>query len=83
LCGTPRFSLRDPDPAAALDRLDLTWRPGDPLLTVLRRVPLVGGILPAPHVIRWDVVAVYRVYLRVERPCGGACYEAVLLDAAP
>jgi hypothetical protein len=79
----PRSSLRDPDPATAHDRLDLTWGPGDSLLSVLRRVPLLGAILPAPHVIRWNVIADYRVHLRVERPCGCACYEAVSLDATP
>lgn len=83
LCGIPRFSLRDPGPAAALNRLDLTWGPGDPLLAVLRRVPLLGAILPAQQVIRWEAVAVYRVRFRVERHCGDACYEALLLDAAP
>jgi hypothetical protein len=83
LCGPPRFGLRDPAPAATREQLDLTWAGGTPLLTFLRRVPLVGTIVPAPQVIRWDALAVYRVQLRIEHPCSVTCAEAVLLDAVP
>jgi hypothetical protein len=82
LCGSPRFGLRDSDPAARREQLDLTWAGGTSLLSFLRRVPLLGAMVPAPQVIRWDAPAVYRVQLRIERPCSDACGEAVLLDAA-
>jgi hypothetical protein len=52
----------------------------------VRRVPLLGGLLPAPQAVAWGWVATYRVELRAlaEGPCGGSgCYAAVLLDAAP
>ena len=85
LCGAPRFALNDPDPAAAPLGLALAWARSDSLLTVLRRVPFLGSIVPAPQAIRWDVVAVYRVRFRAlaGTPCGSGCYEAVVLDAAP
>jgi hypothetical protein len=58
----------------------------DPLLAVVRRVPLMGGLLPAPQELDWGEVATYQVELRAtpDGPCGdGACYEALVLDAAP
>jgi hypothetical protein len=82
LCSSPRFGLRDPDPAATRKQLDLTWADCTPLLSFLRHMPLLGTMVPAPQVIRWDAPAVYRVQLRIERPCSVACGEAVLLDAA-
>jgi hypothetical protein len=82
-CGPPRFMLRDPDPRAAATRLDLTWTDGDSLPAVLRGLPMLGLIFPAPQAIQWDRVAVYRVQLRIEHPCSVACDEAVLLDAMP
>jgi hypothetical protein len=57
-----------------------------PLLLALRRLPPLGGLLPAPQAVDWGEVATYRVELRAMpgEPCGAAtCYEAVLLDAAP
>jgi hypothetical protein len=81
LCGPLRFMLSDPDPAARW--LDLTWTDGGPVLALLRRVPLLRSVVPAPQAIRWGAVAVYRIQLQVERPCGAACYAVVLLDAAP
>jgi hypothetical protein len=55
-------------------------------LAWLRRVPVLGTLLPAPQVLHWGVVATYRVRLRAipESSCGSVvCFEAVLLDSAP
>jgi hypothetical protein len=63
----------------------LAWATPDPLLAVVRRVPLLSGLLPAPEAVNWGTVATYRVQLRVmpDKPCGDTtCYEAMLLDAA-
>jgi hypothetical protein len=65
--------------------LPLAWGRQDSVLAVLRRVPLLSGLLPALQAVRWEEVATYRVELRTMpgEPCGtAACYEAVLLDAA-
>jgi hypothetical protein len=87
LCSTPRYSLRDPDPRALSDQLALTLGAGDPLLTSLRREPLLGAILPAAQAVVWGAVATYRVQLRTPADAGSCdalpCVEAVLLDATP
>jgi hypothetical protein len=81
LCPPPQFSQGDPNPAAAGDQLGLTWAcaGASPFLTSPRRIPLIGDLVPAPHVAQWDASAVYRVQLQVECPCGRACFEALLL----
>jgi hypothetical protein len=64
----------------------LAWVDPDPLLTFVRWVPLLGGLLPARQVVDWGEVATYRVELRAvtDVPCSAStCYEAMLLDAAP
>jgi hypothetical protein len=38
------------------------WEP-DPLLAALRRLPLAGGLVPAPQAARWGALATYRVRL--------------------
>jgi hypothetical protein len=65
--------------------LPLAWRPQGPLLAVLRGMPLVGELVPAPRVVDWEAPATYRVQLRAldDATCGTRCYEGVLLDAAP
>jgi hypothetical protein len=66
--------------------LPLTWRPQSPLLAFLRRVPLLGGIVPARQGVGWMAPATYRVQLRPVPAisCGYLpCYQALLLDAAP
>ena len=71
---------------AAIDPLPVVHGGLDPVLGRLRRLPLLGTLLPAPQVLRWGAVATYRVRLRAipQSICGtGVCYEAVLLDAAP
>ena len=55
-------------------------------LAFLRRLPLVGRVVPPPQVVRWGIPAVYRVQLQPANRsvCGSSpCYEAVLEDAAP
>jgi hypothetical protein len=77
--------LSDPDLEVASEPL-LAWAAPDPLLAFVRRVPLLGGPLPAPQAVDWWEVATYRVELRAiaDGPCGaGTCYVAVVLDAAP
>jgi hypothetical protein len=77
--------LRDPGLGGASERLPLVWGTQGSTLAFLRRVPLLGGLAPAPQVIQWDALATYRVKLRATagESCGAAtCYEA-LLDIAP
>ena len=86
-CIDPRPALFD---AASQPRLALLLLPegaAAPLRAWLRRLPLVGSLVPAPPAPRWDAPAVYRIQLRA-RPCSPAppvpqpqCYEALLLDA--
>lgn len=66
--------------------LALLWGSPDPLLSLLRQLPLVGRYAPRPQAPRWDAPTVYRV--RIERVTGAgcalpACYALLLLDAAP
>jgi hypothetical protein len=62
----------------------LTWAAPDPLLTLVRRLPLAGQVLSPPQVVRWWVVATYRVRLAAlpANACPAPpCFGAVLLDA--
>lgn len=71
---------------AAIEPLPMVHGGLDPFVGRLRRLPLLDALLPAPQVLRWGAVATYWVRLRAVAAsiCGtGACYEAVLLDAAP
>jgi hypothetical protein len=65
--------------------LPLVSARSDPLLTVVRHLPLVRSVAAPPQVVHWGQVAVYRVQLRTLADASGgrASYEAVLLDAAP
>lgn len=68
------------------DGLALRWAAPDRLLSALRRLPLIGGLVPPPQVTRWDTPAIYRVQLRAlprPVPSGQPWAAAVLLDAAP
>jgi hypothetical protein len=76
-------SLFDRDGASMLHVAG--WEP-DPLLAALRRLPLVGGLVPGPQVARGGVLATYRVRLLAApaATCDAVpCYQAMLLDAAP
>jgi hypothetical protein len=85
LCAPPRVILTDPYPSPAVVPLSLAPARPDPLLTVVRHLPLVSTVLPPPQVIHWEQVAVYRVQLRppADTSGGSDSYEALLLDAAP
>jgi hypothetical protein len=78
--------LDDPDAGSWIEPLLLVWKDPNPALTIMRRVPLLGSLLPAPQELDWGTVATYRVQLRAvtRGPCSAAtCYEALVLDAAP
>jgi hypothetical protein len=85
LCAPPRVSLTDPGPMLAGVALPLLSARRDPLLTVVRHLPLLRSIATPPQVVHWGQVAVYRVQVRrrADTSGGHASYEAVLLDAAP
>jgi hypothetical protein len=81
----PAPSLVAVDAAAPVDPLPLAWAGVDPLRAYLRRLPVLGSLAPQAQAVRWGVVAVYRIQLRVA-PASSCpdppCYEAVLPDAA-
>jgi hypothetical protein len=81
LCGSTRYRLSDPDTAAVW--LDLIWTGAGPVSTFLRHVPLVRLFVPVSQQIQWDMIAVYRVQLRVDQPCNSTCYQAQLLNVVP
>jgi hypothetical protein len=55
----------------------------DAVPAFLRRLPLVGTVVPAPEVLQWYTIATYHVHLQIEQLCPSTCYTAVLLDTAP
>jgi hypothetical protein len=66
--------------------LPLAYGAPNPLLAYLRGVPMLGSLVPPPQLLRWGVMATYRVQLRTASAGSCAylrCYEAVLLDTAP
>jgi hypothetical protein len=79
-------TLSDPDSPDFAQPLPLTPVPSEPLLSMWRRLPVIGSLMPAPQALRWDRLAVYRIVLHAA-PCGPAmrppCYGALLLDAVP
>jgi hypothetical protein len=90
VAGEPAYhpipSLVDTDAAATVAPLPLVWTGLDPLRAYLRRLPVLGRLVPRAQAVRWGEGAVYRIQLRAapanscpDRPC----YEALLLDAAP
>jgi hypothetical protein len=69
----------------AIDPLPLVHVGSPPLVALLRRLPILGGLSPAPQVLRWGAIAIYRVRLHAipTSICGaGVCYEGLLLDTA-
>jgi hypothetical protein len=70
---------------AAGDPLTLVRGEQPPGPALLRSLPLLGSLLPAPQSLHWGAVATYRVQLQAvaASSCGtGKCFEA-LLDTAP
>ena len=66
--------------------LPITHAGLDPMRSIVRRIPLLGRLAPAPQELQWGVVATYQVQLAFvpNSMCGvGACAEARLLDSAP
>jgi hypothetical protein len=85
-CAGWRPVLVDPDDTALDPPLPLVTESSTPLLGLLRRLPLVGRLLPVQRLV-WERPEVYRVRLlraRTPRSClASSCYQALLLDAAP
>lgn len=89
-CGASRMALIDPHARAdsgsgsIAQPLPLAWGKPPALLAFLRRVPLVGQLLPRPQIVHLGVPAVYRIQVRPTACVLSAdppCYEALLLDA--
>jgi hypothetical protein len=84
-CAGWRPVLVDPDDTALDPPLPLVTGSRTPLLGLLRRLPLVGGLLPVQRLV-WERPQAYRVRLlraRTPRSClASSCYQALLLDAA-
>jgi hypothetical protein len=85
-CPAAPFRLAAVSDAATNDGLLLRLGTGNRLVTALRRLPLLGTLLPEPQVLYGEEAATYRVQIRAA-PAGSClfppCYEALLLDAAP
>jgi hypothetical protein len=78
-----RIALVAPRQADGTLPLYLQWGSADPLLSSLRRLPLVGRLAPRPQQSQWGTLAIYRIQLH-GRPSGlPGGDDAVLLDAAP
>jgi hypothetical protein len=78
-------ALGDADATRPDSTLPLSMGPPNSLLALLRRLPLVGRLVPAPQLLRWGRPAVYRIQVRDTAgtsPKGTRHYEAVLLDPA-
>ena len=77
--------LVDQPTASWLRGLPVQLGTQNPQLAFLRRLPLVGRVVPPPQVVHWGIPAVYRVQVQATQQsvCGRSpCYEAVLEDAA-
>jgi hypothetical protein len=79
-------ALVDADATGPGSFLPLSMGPANPLLALLRRLPLVGRFVPGPQLLRWGRPAIYRVQVQDAAgtsPNGTRRYAAVLLDPAP
>src|SRR5258708_6514248 len=56
--GLPR-RLVDPNETDTVDPLPLIWSSRDPMWALLRHVPWLGPLVPAPQILHWDIVATY------------------------
>jgi hypothetical protein len=86
-CQTWGPTLTDPGGAYGAEALPVVAAPAPPLVSFLRRLPLIGSVAPAPQQPRWDSLDTYQIQLhavvcdlKALRPC---YYYARLLDAAP
>jgi hypothetical protein len=83
LCSPQVVFLADPGPELAGASLPLVSARPDPLLTLVRHLPLIRSVAAPPQVVHWGQVAVYRVQLRtLADASAGSAHAAVLLDAA-
>jgi hypothetical protein len=73
--------LVDATPGQRANALPLAWSNASRLVVFLRRLPLLGSIVPAPQQLRWSALAIYRVRVQAKM-CGPAqqppCFEALL-----
>jgi hypothetical protein len=82
-------ALVDVDATGPGSSVPLSMGPANSLLALLRRLPLVGRLVPGPQLLRWGRPAVYRVQVghaagtSPNGTRGTRHYEAVLLDPAP
>jgi hypothetical protein len=89
-CGASDSMPCHDKPVYVLDRtgaalLPLAEQRLNPLLALLRRLPLVHLLMPQLQVVRWGALATYRVRLMAvpATVCGPTpCYRMLLLDAA-
>jgi hypothetical protein len=79
----PQLALIDPASTLGTLPLAVSWGQPDALLATLRRLPLLGSLVPPAQRLRIGTMAVYRVQLRI--PVDGRVGQAsaVLLDADP
>jgi hypothetical protein len=91
-CAAWRMALTDPNASGdsglygTVRPLPLVWGEAPPVLAFLRRLPMVGQMLPRPQIVHSSVPAVYQIQLRPTACVVSAdppCYEALLLDAIP
>src|SRR5579871_4445084 len=61
----------------------LVLGPEDRVLGALRRLPIVGGLVPPPQMRVWERPAIYWIRLEAARSPGYDPYAAVLLDTRP
>jgi hypothetical protein len=79
-------TLVDADATGSGSSLLLSMGPANSLLALLRRLPLVGRLVPGPQLLRWGRPAVYRVQVwnaASMSPRKTRHDKAVLLDPAP
>jgi hypothetical protein len=77
------IALVDPTATTSIGSLSLQWSQPDLLLAALRRLPLLGHLVPPPQRPHWDGLAVYRLQLCAPPGCVPSEADAVLLDATP
>jgi hypothetical protein len=85
-CMTSRPALQDPSASSIEAALPLGVVPQSRWLATMRRLPLIGLLVPTPQQIRWGALTTYRVRLRAAPAtiCASTpCYEALLLDVGP
>ena len=87
VCSSWEMALTDPAGGQDVAPLPLTWGDAPPLMAVLRRLPLLGRLVPRPQIMHSSAVAPYRIRLQTT-PCtalddGPVCNGALLLDAVP